>query len=494
MTRSRIAGALLATLGLTLATAGCFGGKRAPKSPGVALWVSPRSAPLDAAQTSRLAEVGVTESFVESAKLEWSGGHARLEPVTAPRPARREPATLVITGTWPAGDLDTKAVAKQLAQALPGLRLTAEQQGRLPIGVHFDLVVSGDLQKYGDTLYELREQMDDRLYLSASVARRDIAREDLDRFVEPLDFLVGFVYGQRPGEPEDPGAWDLQSVEGSVRRLEKVDRPYYLGAVTVGTATLRDPSGATRETSTQLDLGALVWQPRLELKRGFTLEGIDRQVYEFRARSPVTAGPWSLATGDSVRVVRAATTNIEEFRRRCGAWPAPHLLGEVLWRLPEEGEKLSMDAANIADALSPEPSRPGLEILVERTSARGRTWKLQLSLVDDNDEDTDISYLDSNFVDLAVEGARIVDVSAGAFARFELSYQGERGTMQALRQADQVRLFAPIVEGRQSLATGAIELELSGKEAVVRTSGKFLLTDGQYLTLETREWSFGSGK
>ncbi len=494
MNRSRRAGALLATLGLTLAAAGCFGGKRAPKSPGVAVWVSPRSAALDAAQASRLGEVGVTESFVESAQLEWSGGHARLKPVTTPRPARREPTTLVITGSWPAADVDPKAVAKELAQALPGLRLTAEQQGRLPIGIHFDLVVSGSLDKYGDTLYELRDQMDDRLYLSATVARRDIAGDALDRFVEPLDFLVGFVYGQRPGEPEDPGAWDLQSVEGSVRRLEKVGRPYYLGAVTVGTATLRDASGATRESSTEFDLGALVWQPRLELKRGFTLEGIDRQVYEFRARTPVTVGPWSLAKGESVRVVRAATTNIEEFRRRCGAWPAPHLLGEVLWRLPAEGEKLSMDAANIADALSPDPSHPGLEIVVERTSARGRTWKLQLSLVDHNDEDTDVSYLDANFVDLSVEGARIADVTAGDFARFELSRQGERGTMQALRQADQVRLFAPIVEGRQRLATGPIELELSGKQAVVRTSGKFLMTDGQFLTLETREWTFGSGK
>lgn len=493
MTRHRIAVGLLATLGVTLAAAGCFGGKRAPKGPGVAVWVAPRSAPLDAALASRLADVGVAEYFVETAELHWDAGHARLAPLEVPRTPRRAPATLVVTGSWPNADVDAKAVARELVQGIQGMRLTAEQKGWLPVGIHFDLDVPGSLERYGDTLYELRDQLDDRIYLSATLARRFLSR-DLDRFVEPLDFLVSFVYGQRPDEPEDPTAWDLQSVEGTVHRLEKLDRPYYLGAVTVGTATLRDAKGAARATSTDFDLGALVWQRRLELKRGFTLEGIDRQVYEFRARSPVTVGPWSLASGESVRVVRAATSNIEEFRRRCGAWQASHLLGEVFWRLPSESEKLSMDAANVADALSSEPSRPGLEILVERTEAKRKEWQLKVSLIDRNDEDTDVSYLDSNYIDLAVEGARIADVSAGNFARFELSFHGERGTMQALRQADQVRLFAPIVEGRQELATGPVVLELEGRDAVIRTSGKFLLTDGQFLTLETREWSFGSEK
>jgi hypothetical protein len=494
MTRHRIAVGLLATLGVALATAGCFGGKRAPKGPGVAVWVAPGSAPLDATLASRLTDAGVAEYFVESAELHWEAGHARLHLLQAPRPPRRVPATLVITGAWPSTDVDAKAAAAELAQGIQGLRLGAEQQGWLPVGVHFDLAVPGSLERYGDTLYELRDKMDDRLYLSATLPRRDLARGGLDRFVEPLDFVVSFVYGQRPNEPEDPTAWDLQSVEGTVHSLEKLERAYYLGAVTVGTATLRDAKGATRATSTELDLGTLVWQPRFELKRGFTLEGIDRQVYEFRARSPVTVGPWSLATGESVRVVRAATTNMEEFRRRCGAWQASHLLGEVFWRLPAENEKLSMDAANLVDALSSEPSRPGLEILVERTAARGREWRLQVSLIDHNDEDTDVSYLDSNYLDLWVEGARIADVAAGDFARFELSYHGERGTMQALRQADRVRLFAPIVEGRQQLTTGPVVLELAGRDAVIRTSGNFLLTDGQFLTLETREWSFGSEK
>ncbi len=51
------------------------------------------------------------------------------------------------------------------------------------------------------------------------------------------------IYGQRPGEAEDPRAWDLEAVEESFRRLEALERPYFTGAVTLGTATWRGRGG-----------------------------------------------------------------------------------------------------------------------------------------------------------------------------------------------------------------------------------------------------------
>jgi hypothetical protein len=155
---------------------------------------------------------------------------------------------------------------------------------------------------------------------------------------------------------------------------------------------------------------------------------------------------------------------------------------------------MSLSVANLADALAPEASLPELEILVERPSARRDEWQVVLTLVSGNDESTDLAFFDSNYIDLSIGHARIAEVEPGDFARFELSAGGERATMRALREADMLRLFAPIVEGRQRLSTGPITLRLTGKEATVRTAGSFLLTDGRTAVLEAREWSFAPAR
>ena len=106
-----------------------------------------------------------------------------------------------------------------------------------------------------------------------------------------------------------------------------------------------------------------------ELKPGFSLQGIDRQVWEFVARGPARAGPWNLATGDSIRVVRTATPFLEEFRRRLGAWESTHRLGDVLYRLRRDEERLSLSVDNLAEVLAPDAAAPILDLTLERVSA-----------------------------------------------------------------------------------------------------------------------------
>jgi hypothetical protein len=494
MIRRRTAAALrlASALACSATMLACLGSRREARAPGAAVWVGAASESPTAQALERLAAQGVTDYFVEVARLEWSGGRPVLESVAAPRLARRERTTLVVSGTWPSGSVDAGEAAAELARSIQGLTIAAEGAGRSPIGVHFDLDASGAPADYARTLENLREELDGRLDLSASFGPAQLGdAEAAKRLAEPLDFLVAFLYGQRPGADEDARAWDLQSVETAVRELERLERPYYLAAVTVGTASWRTRGGGVQATSSSLDLSALVRENRLELKRGFSLEGIDRQVYEFRAKAPVEVAEWKLAPTESVRVVRAATSNVEEFLRRCGAWGAERLLGPLFWRLPEGGERLALTAANLADALAPNPSLPALEIEVERDTEARRDWRLRLTLVNRNDEATDLAFFDANWVELSVAGARIADVHHGQFARFELYHEGERATMRALREADTVRFWAPIVEGRQRMMSGPIQLVRTGKEPpAVRTSGRFILTDGSIVEIASRDWTF----
>jgi hypothetical protein len=488
VTALRFAGALICAT----TTFACLGNRREARAPGAAVWVGIASESPPPQALERLAAQGVADYFVEAARLDWSGGRPVIEKLTAPRLSRRERTSLVVSGAWASGEVDAEEAAAELARAIQGLVIAAESAGRAPIGIHFDLEVVGAPAAYASTLEALRDELDGRLELSASFGPGQLADpEAARRLAEPLDFVVAFLYGQRPGVSEDARAWDLQSVEAGVRELERLDRPYYLAAVTVGTASWRARGGSVQATSSSLDLSALVRESRLELKRGFSLEGIDRQVYEFRARAPVEVGGWKLAASDSVRVVRAATSNVEEFLRRCGAWGAERLLGPLFWRLPEPGERLALTAANLADALAPSPSQPQLELVVERDADAQRDWRLRLTLVNHNDEASDLAFFDANWVELSVQGARIADVHHGQFARFELYHEGERATMRALREADTVRFWAPIIEGRQRMMSGPIQLVRTGKTPpAIRTTGRFILTDGSMIEIVSRDWTF----
>jgi hypothetical protein len=453
------------------------------------VWIGAESAPPTLDELARFADLGVTEYFLDWGRLEWSGQTPLLAAVPPRRAARRERATLVVSGTWPAAAIDAEAAGRALAAGLEGLRLEAERAGWLPIGLHLDLAPGDALASYGRGLAELRREMDARWYLSATVERRDLGREGLRRAIEPVDFVVAFVYGQRPGEGEVPAAWDLQAVEQLGPALEALERPYYLGAATLGSASWLDARGQPRAVTAGLGLATLVGQPRLELKRGFTLEGIDRQVYEFRARAPVTVGAWSLAAGDAVRVVRTTTANVEELERRAGAWSLTRSLGTLYWRLPGAGERLALSAASLIEALAPEPARARLELELEPVATAAELWQLRLTLTAATDEGTELAFFDNNYVELEVAGGVVVEVEAGDFARFDLYGAGERGTMRAVRAADRVRFYAPVVEGRQRLSSGLIALRPATREPTLRTSGSFLLVDGTTLTLAPRAWT-----
>lgn len=494
MKGERAAGPWLASVALaSCLLGGCFGGETPKKGRGSALWISARSAPVDAPVLARLESLGLAELFVEAARLEWSGAEPRLEAEALAPAARRLPVTLVVRGAWTLAEPDTKRTAAALDAGVDRLRLAAEQAGLLPVGVHFDLEVApAAFEGFGAALGRLRGELEGRLFLSAGVDRRALGEPRLATVARGVDFLVCFLYGQRPGETEDPGAWDLQSVEGNVERLERLGRPYLLGAVTIGELTRRGRDGRVLAVSTDGDLRSLVVQPGLELKPGFSLEGIDRQVYEFVARAGAPAGPWTLAPGESVRLVKTATPFLEEFLRRSGAWESPNRLGELFYRQPAPSERFSVGAAGLVAALSPDAARPELALDLERRLRSDRLWRVRIRLRSTGSEPTDLAYFDANYVELRVAGGRISDVEPGRFRRVELSIGGaETNTLRAMRNADTVRLFAPLVEPGESWESGDIEIRLDGDAAPTLTlSSTFLLPEGRLLASEPLEWSF----
>jgi hypothetical protein len=469
--------------------AGCFGGSRPQKAPGPALWLTKDSGAFDEAAQSRLAALGLKEIFLDAAEIEW-GGNPHLRRIEAPAIAPRTPTTLVFRGRWTPGDRPPDGLATALLSEVSGLRVEAEQRGLVVVGYHFEVDPGEYGESLGKTLGRLRTLLGSKYFVSAGIHRAALEGPAAQAVAKGVDFIVSTIYGQRPGEAEDPGAWDLQGVESSFRRLEALERPYFTGAVSLGTASFRDRGGATREQTTLLSLGELVKARNLDLKPGFSLQGIDRQVWEFVARGPSHVGEWDLATGESVRVVRTATPYLEEFRRRVGAWESPRHLGDVLYRLRRDGENLSLSLDNLADVLAPDASTPALELSLEKVSAAPGRWLIRVHLANRSQESTDLAFFDSNYVEIKVAGATIGGVEIGDFERMELLIDGEKGTMRAFREANAVRIFLPLLEENHEVASGTIELKLEQRVPTVSISASFLLSNGRTLTIEPAEWQF----
>lgn len=469
----------------------CFGRSAPERAPGSALWIAADSAPADATGLANLEGFGVRELFVEGARLEWSGGTPRFERRNLAAPSRRMPATLVVDGVWASGEVDPEAVAEKLAAEISTLAAQAERAGLLVVGVHFDLPLPHDLEPYGRALERLRRRLEGRLLVSIDVARTGLDRQGLAELARGVDFVVCFLYGQRPGEPEAPDAWDLQAVERNVRRLERLEARYLLGAAVVGNVQRIGPKGRVLEVTSAPSLRALVARPELDLVPGFSLEGVDRQVFELVARAPVEVDGLRLAKGERARVVKTATPFLEELLRRAGVWETPHRLGEVFYRAPRRGEGMALGLGSLEEALSPEPAQPRLETSVERVRRDERTWTVRVRLANRGAEPTDLAFFDSNFVELRVRGGRIAEVAPGAFRRYELLHDGrEKGTMQALRDADTVRLFAPLVEGGDQLESGDIQIVLRAENPTLTERASFLLPEGRLLETEAIEWAF----
>ncbi|MEO7971953.1 MAG: hypothetical protein ABIU84_00070 [Thermoanaerobaculia bacterium] len=447
------------------------------------------SGDFSAAAQSRLAALGLKEIYLEAADLEWHGA-LELRRLARPKVPPRTPTTLVIRGRWMPGDRPPAALADSLHAAVTALRLEAEKDGMRVVGYHFEIEPEHSAESLGKTLGRLRTLLGSQYFVSAGLGRDALAGEAAQVIADSVDYVVSMIYGQRPGEAsEDPKAWDLEAVEANCRRLEALRRPYFSGAITVGSALWR-PRGGEEKITTALSLGELIQSKNLELKPGFSLQGIDRQVWEFVARGPAAVGTWRLATGDTIRVVRTATPFLEEFRRRLGAGESTHRLGDVFYRLRREDERLSLSVDNLADVLAPEAAAPVLDLTVEKVSAGGNRWLVKVGIANRSSENTDLAYFDSNFVQLQVAGATIGEVNPGGFQRGERFVDGEKGTMRAFREANAVRLYLPLLEEGQEVASGNVELKLTERSPTLTISASFLLADGRALTIEPRDWQF----
>ncbi len=262
-----------------------------------------------------------------------------------------------------------------------------------------------------------------------------------------------------------------------------------MGIVVRGVATLVR-GGAEVGEIPGATLADLAWNRQLRLRHGFSLEGVDREVYAFTADGPTRIAGTHLAAGDDVRVVGTSTAHIQELRRQIAGWKLEHCLGELYYRLPHAGEALTLSAASLVRAGGEGTALPDPRVIVTKVSTSPGRVVVQLTLENRSSEGSDIGQVDSNFVEVWALGGAFGDVRQGQFYRYDLYAPAANGQLvRNIRYPTVLRFYAPVLPAGGRIESGPIEVRTvrSGLEDL-RVRASFLAPYGGTGELPATSW------
>jgi hypothetical protein len=254
-------------------------------------------------------------------------------------------------------------------------------------------------------------------------------------------------------------------------------------------------NGRVVTTTTEIGLGDLVNNRALAVEHGFTLEGIDRQVYSFRAEQATRVGELAVAAGQRLRLVRSSTPHLEELSRLFGAWNTPRRLGELYVRMPDDRDRTGLAVENLVNALGPSPIMPDPEVTIESLAPGSKTLRLRVRLENRSLEPTDIGFVGHNFVELVASDAYWNDIDEGGFRRFDLLKPDRSGELvRTLQRPTVLRFFVPLLEAGQVYESGVIELWPTDVDPRIQVGANFLVPSGRSASFGPREWQLGVGR
>ena len=486
------------SLGLAVLLTGCLGGSDRPqRRPGSAIWLgSPAAtdgegpgAGLTPEVLGRLGDLGVGDFFLPFGRLRWAEEAPRVSFPGAVKLPRRTAVTLVIEGVWEDPSESPKRAGAALATEIQRAELEARSRGLLPGGIHLELRGARrppDLSLLGEALAHCRRKMSPELLLSVGLRGSWLSKEGAGEVAAAADFLVAWLYGQRPRDLRRSGIlddrWNLSRIDQVLDELEALKTPYLVGVVTLGSALHRDRGGEVQAITHTGDLESLVLSRAFKLSGGFVLSAADCRRYDFEVLRAGRFGGWSLDTGETVTVVGLTPSLLEKYLRQREALELRYWLGELFFRMPSPEDAFSLGPEGLAAAFGRLPVEQALVGRVEEWRTRGRSYVLRVSVENRLPEATEISTLDSNFLEVTVPGGWFGSVAPGDFHRYQLLRRSADGTLTpTLRRPDVLRLYRPILGAGRKVESGSVAVYLGGGPAEPSLGGRFLLASGSFL-------------
>jgi hypothetical protein len=332
-------------------------------------------------------------------------------------------------------------------------------------GVHLAWRVRDATEGYATLLEIVRRHLPANWTLSVSVDTK-IPENGRDRWkaaARKTDFLVANLFGRRPdARPEG------LRLQASLEDLADLDLPVYAGFAPQGWGVVRMPDGAPGPILPDGAINDLSKDRRFDFSFGDVVSDPDEDVSVFTAKQEArlprerTVPAGSTVTFREVRVA-------DLVRSLADAKAAP---GKVIRLASLSDETHLFGMKTLEEVLFGRDLRPRLVF-----SARNVEGGLALVAANPNAEWSSLSRI-NNWIDLRIDGARVLDVRPGDFDRFV--FLDEKGKPVTAARARTIRMFENFVAPGESIATGPIRV--SGRPAM-SASAHLTLPDGKTLVL-----------
>ncbi len=112
----------------------------------------------------------------------------------------------------------------------------------------------------------------------------------------------------------------------------------------------------------------------------------------------------------------------------------------------------------------------------------GRGWLVRFTLLNNSSGFSELALLDNNYLEVNVEDGSFGSANPGDFQRFDLLKEIAGKRERTFRSPDILRLYSPMLEGRQTVVSGDIEV-ITSSAPTFRITGNFLLPEGKDLTI-----------
>jgi hypothetical protein len=469
-TRIPALGLMLAAAGsLSCGRSGARKGRLVPAQTGIEFSAGAASVP--EALAPRLAAIGVKSFFVPAVRATASGAAVSYEVVAAPAAPYVLPVYLEVTGL---GDFDAAVAAgrERLADEIwsrVSLALSSGRYGKVA-GLHLALRVKSSGEEYGDVLKRLRGKLPASQTLSAALFSTLSAgeRKKWDDVFGRLDFLVPEIFG-RVADTDQAGyrcSADLAEVSGA-------GIPMVAGVAPQTWGVFRPAGGGGAKVVPDLKLNDLSEDRRFDFAYGSLFTNADENEYVFTAKQRVGSTVW----GEPARAGDTVTFRENRIVDVASALSAGRGAKARLIRLESLDDRDHLIGFSVVeDLLLGHPMQPVLLF-----SRSGPPSELSFVVLNSSSEFSELSRL-NNWVDVRVDGAKIVEVRPGDFDRF--SFVDEAGNPVSPARATRIRFFENFIAPGESMTAGPIRLSGPAKLAA---SGKITLPDGKNVLLPEAE-------
>jgi hypothetical protein len=280
---------------------------------------------------------------------------------------------------------DEDELASTIAVAFQEDISRAEQEHARIIGLQIDIdVPTRLLGSYEKTLRALRGQLQPGTQLSITGLPTWMQSSELQSTLAQVDFWVPQFYGAEIPERVDQiiPISSPKNLDRFVDRARALNKPLYAGLSAYSYALLYNAAGSLITLRGDMDPATIAADPNLELidQRPFeeSAKAGSEWRFAYRARADGVTDGLAMHAGDLLVLDVPSTESLRASARIVRELAGDKLLGICVFRLPASDDPSTLNAEQVATALSDRDSSANIQVRFKRSEAEYRACLLEI--------------------------------------------------------------------------------------------------------------------